>query len=335
MAENHTVFTRFLKALEVPHTAEYSDNQFKQMTFQSLFGLVHLLKDYGIASDGWQLEDMSELDLITPPFLAQKKNGVFIIIKENDGQHDVMIDDEGKIRKIGRDAFEEMINGVVLTAYPDKNSTEPEYKSHSLSEIICKSSDYFLLIAAIAVAGWFIVTRGIFSHLSTALIFLLDLFGLWLSYMLLQKSLGIHTSTSERVCGVLEKGGCDIITTSSASKLFGVFSWSEVGFGYFGVSLITLLLFPHLWPALALCNICCLPYTLWSISYQKFVARHWCTLCVGVQATLWCLFFCYLGGGFVSHILPLHPDLIILVCAYIAAVIGLNRILAWVKKINN
>ena len=121
-----------------------------------------------------------------------------------------------------------------------------------------------------------------------------------------------------------ERGGCDVIATSKASRLFGVFSWSEIGFGYFGVSLVTLLLYPHLWPALAACNILCLPYTVWSLTYQKFVARHWCTLCVGVQLTLWALFLCWLAGGWVAKIFPLHADLFVLMGVYIAAVLSIN-----------
>lgn len=124
-----------------------------------------------------------------------------------------------------------------------------------------------------------------------------------------------------------ERGGCDVIATSKASRLFGVFSWSEIGFGYFGVSLVTLLLYPHLWPALAACNILCLPYTVWSLTYQKFVARHWCTLCVGVQLTLWALFLCWLAGGWVAKIFPLHADLFVLMGVYIAAVLSINLLL--------
>lgn len=108
------------------------------------------------------------------------------------------------------------------------------------------------------------------------------------------------------------------------SKLFGVFSWSEVGFGYFSVSLASLLLFPHMWPALALCNVCCLPYTVWSIWYQRFRARHWCTLCVGVQSTLWALFFCYLSGGWLRLSLPLHLDFFVLIAVYVFTVLFIN-----------
>ncbi len=314
MKGESTVFSDFLTALEVPHTRQYSDAQFRSMTFQSLFGLTHLLKDYGIESEGWKITDPADYAALTPPFLAQKKNGVFVVV-------------ESPVKEA------DDLNGIVLLAFPDEKSAEPDYRAHKLSETIENLSVYALAVIAVAIFGYFFITRGLGHSVWTTLAVLLNLFGLWLSYMLMQKSLGIHTSTSERVCGILDKGGCDVITTSGASKLFGVFSWSEVGFGYFGVSLATLLIFPHLWPALALCNILCLPYTIWSISYQKFVARHWCTLCVGVQATLWALFGCYLAAGFTAKILPLHFDLIVLMGVYVVAVLSLHLIVKLIKTI--
>lgn len=334
MKNKGTIFTRFLKALGVPHTRSYADEQFRGMTFKSLFGLSHLLKDYGIPSEGWKLSDKGELDSLTPPFLAQRKDGVFVIVEELNKDKDIITyDQKGERKSEPTTEFIENFNGIILTAYPDHNSAEPQYRSHALSETVALTSRYILVIAAIGVMAYFFITRGLWRHASIVIMTALDCLGLWLSYMLLQKSLGIHTSTSERVCGVLEKGGCDVITSSKASKLFGVFSWSEVGFGYFGTSLITLLLFPDMWPALAACNICCLPYTIWSISYQKFVAHHWCTLCVGVQATLWAIFFCNLAGGWIGKIFPLHFDLLVLAGVYVVSVLALNRLLSSFKRI--
>lgn len=338
MQGGNTIFTDFLKALGVSHTRDYSDAQFRGMTFKSLFGLSHLLKDYGIESEGWRLDDISEIRKLDTPFLAQKKDGVFIIVdgmaKPEDFEGSDISYLEGGIRHTAKaSALMPDLNGVVLLAYPDNKSAEPHYGAHALTEFVNRASGYLLLVVSLGIMAYFFITRGLYSHLSTILLTVFDIFGLWLSYMLLQKSLGIHTSTSDRVCGVLEKGGCDVITTSKASKLFGVFSWSEVGFGYFGVSLATLLVFPHLWPELALCNILCLPYTVWSITYQKFVAHHWCTLCVGVQATLWALFFCYLFGGITARILPLHFNILVLGGVYVVTVIALHYMLEIFRKL--
>lgn len=89
-----------------------------------------------------------------------------------------------------------------------------------------------------------------------------------------------------------------------------------------------MLLIPQTLPVLAAINILCLPYTVWSISYQKFKAKVWCTLCVCVQATLWALFATYLLGGWTYQILPLTDnfwiDFLVLGCCYVVALLGIN-----------
>lgn len=331
-----SIFSRFLAALGVPHTNAWSDKEFRSMTFKSLYGLSHLLNQYHVPNKAFRLTDKQEITKLTTPFLAQTNAGIFVIVNNLDREHNrIEYDSLGEQEKAPLADFIAAFNGIVLLAFPDANSSEPDYGSHRLTEIIKQSSNYALIASALIVFAWFFVTRGVYQHLSTILLTVFNCVGFYFSFLLLQKSLNIHTKASDRVCGVLEQGGCDHIMQTAASKLFGVFSWSEVGFGYFGVSLITLLVFPHMWPYLALCNVCCLPYTVWSITYQKFVAKHWCTLCVGVQATLWTLFFCYLGGGWLGQSLPLHTDFFILLAVYLFSVLFLNLILDIINNLQN
>lgn len=327
-----TILTRYLEALDVPHTEDYSDMRFHSMPFKSWFGMQHLLKEYNIESSGYKLADKTEIAKLTPPFLAETINGPIVLI-EKISPTSITYDTHGTIKSCPANKFLDCWSGAVFIARPTADSREPDYASHRLTEMISRLSKFALGVAALVVFAYFFISRGVYSHISTVLLTLFNCAGLYLSYMLLQKSLHIHTRTSDRVCGVLERGGCDEIMSMKVSKLFGVFSWSEVGFGYFGVSLVTLLMFPHLWPALALCNVCCLPYTLWSIWYQRFRAHHWCTLCVGVQSTLWLLFFCYLGGGWLGRAIPPHFDLLILLAVYVFAVLFLNMIIRTLKNL--
>ncbi|MBD5416861.1 MAG: vitamin K epoxide reductase family protein [Desulfovibrio sp.] len=328
----HSIFSRFLTALGVPHTDTWSDAQFRNMTFKSLYGLSHLLTEYGVPNTGLRFADKAEIRALEPPFLAQTVSGAFVIVTDM-GSGGVTYDSLGETQKTSLQNFIDAWNGVALVAFPGATSREPDYGSHRLTEVISGMTRSVLGVAALAVFAYFFVTRGVYAQISTILLTVFTCVGLYFSYLLLQKSLNIHTAASDRVCGVLEQGGCDSIMELPVSKLFGVFSWSEVGFGYFGVSLVVLLLFPHMWSALAVCNVCCLPYTVWSIWYQKFKAKHWCTLCVGVQSTLWLLFFSYLGGGWLRRADPLHVDFLVLLAVYLCAVLALNQILAVFKKL--
>lgn len=329
-----TIFSRFLSELDVPHTNVHSDNEFRKMTFKSLYGLSHLLTEYGVPNEAVKFSDKSALANLPTPFLAQTQSGIFVIVLKIDKEKNIVeYDSLGKKSSVAIDTFINAWNGIALFAYPNLKSQEPDYRAHHLTELITGASHSALIGAGFTVFVYLFITRHIYANISTILLTIFNCIGLYFSYLLLQKSLNIHTAASDRVCGVLEQGGCDSIMQLKVSKLFGVFSWSEVGFGYFSVSLITLLIFPQCWPALAVCNICCLPYTVWSITYQKFVAKHWCTLCVGVQTTLWLLFFCYLGGGWLAKAWPLQSSLYVLLVVYFFTVLLLNAIFGFFQKL--
>lgn len=324
----HSIFTRFLKWLGVPHTAEYSDDAFRRMTFRSLYGLSHLLTEYRVKNRALRLDDKQEITRLKTPFLAQTKGGIFVIVTQI-GPNEVTYDSLGEMERVSLADFLAAFNGIVLLAFPDAASSEPDYGSHRVKEIVTNLARYGLVGTGVAIFVYFFVTRHLFAHFSTIMLTLFNCAGLYFTWLLVQKSLNIHTAASDRVCGVLEQGGCDSIIKLKVSKLFGVFAWSEIGFGYFLISLLTLLTTPYMLPALAICNLCCLPYTVWSIWYQKFKARHWCTLCVGVQTTLWCCFFCYLLGDWFAA-----PgfSLVMLIVIYAFTVLGLNRLLNFLQK---
>ncbi len=326
-----SLFSDFLVSLGVKHTEDYSDDRFENMPFQSLFGLANLLKEYGIGSVGVSVDAGSRkdaLDAFTTPFLIDTPDGFLIILKKS-GQNVSYISDQ-KVFTVPVTDIIDSWNGVALLVETDSDSIEPEYTRHHIAEI-AKSVKYYLLISlAVVLAGSAMWQTHLYSHWAAWLVFVFDCAGIVLSWMLVQKSLGIHNAAAEAVCSVLEEGGCDELARSEASSFMGIFKWSEVGVAYFSVSLLAMLLFPQTIPALAAINILCLPYTIWSITYQKFKAKVWCTLCVSVQATLWLLFVSYLIGGWTKQIFPLSVpfliDFVVLVCCYGAVLLAINRL---------
>lgn len=76
-----TLFSHFLEALQVPHTAEYSDKAYRSLPFRSCFGLKKLLGAYGVESEGLMLGDKSEIAKLPTPFLAKTPRG-FVIVTE-------------------------------------------------------------------------------------------------------------------------------------------------------------------------------------------------------------------------------------------------------------
>lgn len=324
-ATDHTIVADFLKALKVPFTKDYTRQRFESMTFKTLFGVTQLLKEYGVSTEGYNIADKSVLEEIPAPFIAQTKGGLVIVTQATRDRVDYFT--QGMPESMAADEFKAAWTGTVLLADVSSGAKEPEYGKHLTAELADRAKSIMLWVLAAGLTAYLYVVNDLWKDWSVWALTAVDLFGLWLTYMLVQKSLNIKNATADKVCGVLQEGGCDSILKTSASSFFGIFSWSEVGFTYFGVSLLAMLLWPPTIHWLALINICCLPYTVWSISYQKFVAKHWCTLCVFVQLSLWLQFFCYLFGKWQAPIFPLDLGFFALCATFVFVLLGLNRIL--------
>lgn len=329
MNADNTILSRWLTLLGVPHTAQYSDMRFRTMPFPTYFGLTALLREYSVEAKGYTIDDKSQIASIPTPFIAPV-NGRNVIVTAVDGDT-LRYCTVGISEEIPVADFTSAWEGVALTATTTTASKEPGYARHRLGTIMASLRDIGIWVIGIVLFAWFYITRGDLHNWGTATMAALDIFGLWLSYMLVQKTLGVKSKRGDAVCSVLQAGGCDTIAKSDASTFLGIFHWSEVGLTYFGVGLAVLLLFPEMTGWLAAINICALPYTVWSITYQKFVAKTWCTMCVGVQLTLWLQFIVFICSGWVGHIFPLTWQTAALVLVYAFVMLLLNRIDAFIN----
>lgn len=328
--EVHTLLTDYLDALGVPHTYKYTVERFRSMPFPTMFGLKKLLEEYGVESEGYLLKDKEEIDKIQPPFLAHTNGGYALVTGVSPTEIDYLT--QGVEEKMGRDEFFSAWDGNVFLSYPKPEASEPELRLHRRIDFLMKGKKVVLAVCCAALLIYAFVANGLYRYVSAYFITGVDILGLYITYLLLQKSMNIHNKAADRVCGVLQAGGCDDILATKASKFFGLFGWSEVGFAYFSVSLLTLLLFPTMIPSLALCNVCCLPFTVWSIWYQRFRAHSWCTLCVVVQCSLWLLFFGYLSGGWLRQAWPPTVGFFVLGVTYVAVMLGINSLMPLIEK---
>lgn len=329
---DRSFFSSLLSLLGVRHTASYSDARFASMPFRTLFGLSNLLKDYGVESEGIKLADKKDISHLTPPFILPVKH-TYIIVTDMDGgevkYQSLRTPEQAPMQKL-LDAWD----GTAFLMFPSPKACEPDYAAHKLAEVMKPIATYALGILALAALVWAMVAQGLFSRWYTILLVLFNMCGIWLSYMLVQKTVGVHTKAASRVCSVLAEGGCDEIAKSAASSFLGIFHWSEVGLTYFSVSLLIMLISPASIPLLGLINCCALPYTVWSISYQKFKAKTWCTMCVGVQITLWATFICYLLGGVLPAAFPLQWHYILVLMIYGIVMLAMNRLDAFMAAKN-
>lgn len=326
----------WLTLLGVSHTFNYTQNLEKAMPFKTWFGLSRTLEKYGVKSEALELADKNEMLSLPLPFIAHtggEEGGNIIVTAITGDKVEYLSLGESKSTTTSR--LIEACDGQVFLSIAGKDAAEPDLGLHRRLDFFAKSKKWVLAICAVALLVYAFISNGLYRYVSAYFIAAIDIGGLYVTYLLVQKSLKIHNPKADRFCGVLQAGGCDDILATSASKFFGLFGWSEVGFAYFSVSLLALLMFPESLPSLALCNVCCLPFTVWSIWYQRFRAHRWCTLCVTVQCSLWLLFIAYLTGGWLAKSLPVSIDFFILGFSYVSVMLFVNSLMPLIEKKDN
>lgn len=228
MDSSSTLLSDFLGQLGVAHTRGYTSERYVSMPFPTLFGLKKLLEEYGVESRGIRLENPADIASLPTPFLARTVGG-FIIVTACDG-HKLHYISSGQPETIAVEDFTPAWCGTALLAYPCRDAREPDYCLHKRLEIAQAAKRWILIAIAVGLAIYLFVSGGQWRHWSMWGIAAIDLAGIYISWLLVQKTLKIHSRAADRVCGVIEAGGCDDVVHSAASKFFGLFSWSEVGF---------------------------------------------------------------------------------------------------------
>lgn len=333
--ESGSLMSDWLTLLGVGHTLPYTRSKEKAIPFKSWFGLSRALSDYGVDSAAWHLADKSQVGKLPLPFIAHTggEEGGNIIVTAIDGQA-VSYLSLGEEKTTTLPRFVSAWDGNVFLSSPRQGAAEPDLKLHRRLDFLNSSKKWVMLFCFACLFVYAFVANGLYRDVAAYFLAAIDLGGIYVTFLLVQKSLHIHSKKADRFCGVLQEGGCDDVLSTSASKFFGLFGWSEVGFSYFSVSLLAMLLFPSSLPSLALCNLCCLPFTFWSIWYQKFRAKRWCTLCVTVQSSLWLLFFAYLAGGWIKKAFPIRIDFFVIGFSYVAVMLLINAVMPYVKGNN-
>jgi Protein-disulfide isomerase len=325
MSQNsHNVFTSFLKLLRIRHNNAFSNKYFNEHPHKhNLFGLSKMLSEYNIENVGTKIKN-KEQDLfnIELPFIAHC-GGEFVAVYKVE-QEKVHYIRDGKRIIIPVSQFIQAWSGIILLTEVSSNSIEPDYDKHRIKELLTFAQKLILIVAGIVALGITYVSKSLFSNIGTTLLLTVNLVGVYVGYLLILKQMSIHSTYADKICSLFSKGDCNNVLESEAAKLWGVFGWSEIGLGYFVANVLIFLFLPHLIPYLALINILALPYTVWSVWYQKVKAKQWCPLCLIVQALLWIVFILNVVFGNIYFPELCLQDILITGCVYAIPMFALN-----------
>lgn len=314
--EKRNVLSAFLQEMGVRHTITFANKLYNEHPHKyNLFGLSRMLSDYNVANSGVRIEDKDgDLLSLDVPFIAQF-GGDFVTVYriDRDKVHYIW---KSKEIKVSVEEFKESWSGVVLIAEPDEDSIEPEYKENKQKELFGIIQNYLLLLVIGIFALSVFVLGELYKSAGLTISLIINTIGIYISYLLILKQVHVQSDSADKICSLFKQSDCNNVLESPAAKFMGVISWSEVGIGYFISNAVIILFIPSLIPYLALINILALPYSFWSVWYQKVKAKQWCALCLVVQGLLWVIFVTNVLFGFI--IIPRFAifDIILTGCIY-------------------
>lgn len=318
------ILSLILKVLDVPYTDAYARQAFESMTFRSLFGLRNALKSYGVDAHGWELKDSEEALALPVPFLASQGADFVLVTDVTDTGVTIRRNGENEPKQLTRHEFGRRYRGTVMVFGVADGAAEPKYRQHRLEMLADKAKGPVLAAMAAVIVIYCFAAHDALHSFSPAAVALCYAAGIYVSYLLMLKTHGISSAAGDSLCSVIERTGCHTVLSTKAARFFGIVSWSEVGMAYFSVSLGVLLCAPEYAPWLAVADACCCPFSFWSVWYQKYRAKAWCTMCLTVQALLWIILAIYLIGGWFGRIYWPAPGIFAILAAYVAAVLMLN-----------
>lgn len=296
--QNTDLFYTLLKLLNVKHTKSFSTKLYEEHPHKdNLFGLSKMLLDYNIPNRGLRFEDKDELSAIETPFVAQFDERLAIVLGMTEDRVDYYVD--GSKKSDDLDVFKEKWSGVALVIEPDDQAEEREYKQNKQKETYSNILKVSLFASALIIIAFIGVRQYLFSDLGRIILLALNLIGIYVGYLLILKQIQFHSASADKICSLFKRSNCNNVLESKAAKLWGIIGWSEAGIGYFTSNTIIILFFPILIPFMALINICAMPYSIWSIWYQKVKAKQWCPLCLLVQVLFYAIFTVTLIFGFI------------------------------------
>lgn len=324
------LFTSYLDELGVPYTQNYSNRLVNSHPYKNtMYGISTMLRDYNVPNEGYSIQKKTDfLSQIDPPFIVHIGREFLVLYEKKSSGYACWRN--GKSVIIPFDEFDKLWSGAVLIAEPTNQSIEPDYKKHRLSDII-SLIEKCVLILLLLIFSISLLSKYSTEYFSVALpMVIANLIGIYVSSLIIKKENHIHNKFSDQICSLFKKSDCNNVLESSAALFLGVINWSVLGLSYFVSNLLLIMLFPEYILYYSTVNILILPYTVWSIWYQKMRAKNWCPLCLTFLFILWCIFVINTFNGFLLVNKIILIDALYTICIYLLPILSLHILLPYI-----
>lgn len=192
------------------------------------------------------------------------------------------------------DSFRLKWSGITLLLERTEHSGEPEYTEKRRNEVLSslrKPTAMVLGLVAVSCVVALAVIGGVDPSLVLPLLFS-KICGTIVCSMLVWAGIDLSNPVLRKVCNLSGKSSCGSLLSSKSARLFGVFKWSEIGLIYFFGTLLTIVTamltssISEVLPWIGALSVLAFPYAIYSVSYQAFIWKSWCVMCLVVQLLL-------------------------------------------------
>ena len=281
------ILRQYLIELGVPHTNQYIEDCCRKQPYRdSLFSISELLDLYNVKNVVVRFKDKDALFHTHCPMLVSLQWQYVIVTHIVDDVVEI-VNAQGKRQELSMDLFLRNWDGVAIISEADSNSIEPNLRQNVKRTRIANIKKIGAIIGLIIVMAYGFLANLCAQGIWMTTLFIINCVGLYLSFLLVQEELNIPNKVTEKLCGIVKNSDCRQVANSEGSMIFGIVKLSYVGFSFFCVNIACLLFAPGLVSALAVYAIGVLPFSLWSIWYQKFRVKSWCTLCLCTLVIMW------------------------------------------------
>ncbi len=259
-------------------------------SYPSLHAITGVLNHFNIENLAIKvprgIETLSELPDSFIAYITKKQEEHFVLaIKYYEGIE--LIYNKKNKEHISRTEFLEIWSGIIV-AVEKNDDIKPAKKDKN---IIKKAFTYISILGFLTL--FFILQPSLFQILH----FFLSIIGLVISILIVQHELGRKSRILDKFCsGNNEKTSCNDVLNSKAGKLLGGIKFSDVGVIYFASVILSSVMLPYVansnYTLIIALSLLAIPFTLYSVSYQYFVVKKWCPLCLSIVLVLWLQALC-------------------------------------------
>ncbi len=293
ISENlNTVIGILLKRLKLNFNAGVLKRLHEHPDFPSFLSIQHILKQEGVNSIALKTTIEGLRNELPKPVLVHviTNTDLFLLVNHVDKDNVYIINENGGFEVETIEYFAKVWDGNAMIF--DSDNVTP--RSIPLQErtllLMDKLKKPFILTVILSLLVFFFINgydvRNIYNYLFIAL----PSIGLLFSVLLVIEGFDEHNPLIRKFCTSKKSKNvnCASILNSKDAYFLGIISWSDIGLVYFSFIFLLNLALPSSisLTITGVLSILAFPYILYSITYQIFVAKSWCRLCLGVLCTL-------------------------------------------------